>query len=255
MKFRYLAAFACALVLTLTTAAGADSLQCFELRTYKASDGKLEALQSRFRDHTLGLFERHGMTNVGYWVPQDNKNNELIYLLAYPNRAARDQAWKGFLNDPDWKAAYKASTADGKLVSKVTSIFLKPTDYSPALKISSAPTPRAFELRTYTASPGNLSHLNARFRNHTVDLFTKHGMTNFAYFNLMPNQEGAENTLVYFLAHDSKAAAKASFDSFRQDPKWKAARKESERLAGGGLTVRGGVKSVFLNPTDYSPTK
>jgi hypothetical protein len=71
----------------------------------------------------------------------------------------------------------------------------------------------------------------------------------------MEGQDGAENTLVYLLAHQSKAAAKASFDSFRQDTKWKAARKDSEEKAGGSLTTRGGVKSVFMNPTDYSQTK
>ncbi len=255
MKFRSLAFLVVVLAVTPIANLSADSLQCFELRTYTANEGKLEALHSRFRDHTVGIFESHGMTNVGYWVPQENDRNELIYLLAYPSRDARDKAWKGFFGDPAWKAAYKASVADGRLVKKVTSVFLKPTDYSPSLKIGISKKPRAFELRTYTATPGNLENLNARFRNHTVNLFQKHGMTNFAYFNLLKDQDGADNTLVYLLAHESKAAAKASFDSFRQDPKWKAARKESEKIGGGSLTARGGGKSVFLNPTNYSPTK
>ena len=231
-----------------------ESLHCFELRTYTANDGKLDALHSRFRDHTMKIFERHGMTNIGYWVPQDNSENQLIYLLGYPSRNARDEAWKGFRADEEWQAAYKASTADGRLVKKVENVFLHLTDFSPEIKIGRQATDRAFELRTYTASEGNLGHLNARFREFTVDLFEKHGMTNFAYFNLLPGQDGEDNTLVYLLAHESKPAARAAFGRFGKDPEWRAARKQSEERAGGGLTARGGVKSVFLNPTDYSQT-
>ena len=255
MKIRYTLPILVALAILAPLASTAGELQCFELRTYTANDGKLDALHSRFRDHTIEIFDRQGMTNIGYWVPQQNEKNQLIYLLGYPSRAARDTAWKAFSKDPAWRKAYKESTANGRLVKKVDSLFLKPTDFSPTIKASKADANRAFELRTYTASPDRLSNLNARFRDHTVELFSKHGMTNFAYFNLADGQEDTENTLVYLLAHQSKAAAKASFDSFRQDPKWKAARKDSEEKAGGGLTVRGGVKSIFLNPTDYSQTK
>ena len=114
-----------------------------------------------------------------------------------------------------------------------------------------------FELRTYTASPGNLDALNARFRNHTLALFTKHGMEHVGYWTPMKGQMGADNTLIYLLAHKSKEAAAASFNTFRADPDWVKAKEESEKKAGGSLTEDGmaGVKSVFLNPTDYSQTK
>ena len=112
-----------------------------------------------------------------------------------------------------------------------------------------------FELRIYTTTPGNLEALNARFRDHTVALFKKHGMTNIAYWNLMPDQEGAENTLVYLLAHSSRHAAKDSFSAFGADPEWKSALKDSEAKAGGPLTVKGGVKSLFIKATDYSPIR
>lgn len=243
------------LVATGTAPIAAEGLSCFELRTYTANEGKLEALHSRFRDHTIGIFERHGMTNIGYWVPQQNDNHQLIYLLGYPSRKARDKAWEDFFGDADWKEAYAASIANGCLVKKIESVFLSPTDYSPPIRSSITEPNRAFELRTYTATPNNLSLLDARFRDHTVDLFAKHGMTNFAYFHLTEGQEGAENTLMYLLAHKSRKAAKESFDGFRKDPKWKAAHKASEEKAGGSLTMRGGVKSVFMNPTDYSQTK
>ena len=112
-----------------------------------------------------------------------------------------------------------------------------------------------FELRTYTTPPGKLDALDARFRDHTVKLFTKHGMTNLGYWSPMKGEKGADSTLIYLLAHKSQDAAKASFAAFGKDPDWVAARKASEEKAGGSLTIKGGVKSEFLNATDYSPTK
>jgi hypothetical protein len=112
-----------------------------------------------------------------------------------------------------------------------------------------------FELRTYTTTPGNLDRLLARFRNHTTKLFAKHGMTNIAYWTLMPDQKGAENTLVYIMAHKDADAHKASFDAFRKDPTWVAAKEASEKEGGGSLTVPEGVKSVLMKATDFSPTR
>ena len=104
----------------------------FEMRTYVANDGKFADLHRRFREHTNRLFVKHGMQLVGYWTPADgpDKDNTLVYILAYPNREAREESWKAFMADPDWQAAYKASHANGPLVKKVVSQFLAPTDYS-----------------------------------------------------------------------------------------------------------------------------
>ncbi len=159
--------------------------------------------------------------------------------------------WKAFLADPDWKAAYAASTEKGKLVAKIESQFLQATDYSPELPISAEDPQRLFELRTYTTHPGKLSNINARFRDHTIDLFAKHGMTNLIYWNLMADQEGKEVTLVYLLAHQSAGSRTASFDAFRIDPAWQKARTESEK--DGKILIKGGVESVLLKPIDYSP--
>lgn len=229
----------------------------YELRVYTAAPGKLDALHARFRDHTCHLFEKHGMENVGYWVPLDNPDQKLYYLLSFPSTKERRKAWAGFMADPDWRAAWAASEKDGRLVTKVESTLLRPTDYSPPIKPSEAKQPRVFELRTYTATPGNLERLNARFRDHTITLFTKHGMEHVGYWVPEPDQKhvSADNTLIYLLAHKSKEACAASFQSFREDPDWKAARAASEKAAGGSLTTEGGVKSLLLTPTDYSPTK
>jgi hypothetical protein len=102
----------------------------FEMRTYYTLPGRLDALNARFREHTNKLFVKHGMELVGYWTPQ-GKDNTLVYILAYPNRVAREASWKAFQADPEWKAAREASEKDGKIVDKVESVFLDPTDYSP----------------------------------------------------------------------------------------------------------------------------
>jgi len=105
----------------------------YELRTYTCFEGKLEDLKKRFRDHTIRIFQRHGMESIGYWVPQDAplSQNTLVYLLRYPDRAAREKAWEDFRKDPEWIAARDASEANGKLVEKVDSVMLTATDYSP----------------------------------------------------------------------------------------------------------------------------
>lgn len=106
----------------------ADAL--YELRVYHPEPGRLDDLLARFRDHTAGLFERHGMTNVGYWTPIDPADERLIYVLSFPDSTARNAAWEGFLADPDWIAARDASEANGPLVARIESTLMSPTDFS-----------------------------------------------------------------------------------------------------------------------------
>lgn len=238
-----------------TQLAADQDRRCFEMRTYYAAPGQLDTLLARFREHTCKLFEKHGMENIGYWVPTENPDHKLIYLLAYPSREARQQAWKEFGADPAWQKARRESESKANLVAKVESRFLTATDYSPPIKPSRGTETRLFELRTYTAAPGKLDALNQRFREHTVKLFAKHGMTNIGYWTPSEKGKGAEDTLIYILAHKSKDAAEKSFKAFREDPAWIKAKGESEKAAGGSLTLGGptGVQSLFMTPTDFSP--
>ena len=105
----------------------------FEMRTYYAAPDKMDALHARFREHTCKLFAKHGITVIGFWSPADPEEakKRLVYILAFPSREARDKSWKEFQDDPDWYAAKVESEKDGKLVDKVESVFLNPTDYSP----------------------------------------------------------------------------------------------------------------------------
>jgi hypothetical protein len=231
----------------LALAAGQDA-RCYEMRTYFAAPGKLDDLNARFRDHTVKLFEKHGIANIGYWMPMDNPDNKLVYVLAFPSREAREQSWKSFGGDPAWKEVVKTTEANGRLVTKVESILMATSDFSPEIKPAKADPKRCYELRTYTASAGNLDNLLARFRNHTVKLFEKHGIKNFAYWTPVEKNQGAENTLIYLVIHDSPEAAEKSFKAFRADPNWLEARKASE--VNGSLTTN--VKSVMMRPTDYS---
>ena len=107
----------------------------YELRTYTTVEGRLDALLARFRDHTTKLFEKHGMKNVGYWIPADEprSKNTLIYLLRHESREAAKKSWDAFRKDPEWIKARTASEAGGKIVEKIESVFLTPTQFS-ALK-------------------------------------------------------------------------------------------------------------------------
>ncbi|MCI0637694.1 MAG: NIPSNAP family protein [Gemmataceae bacterium] len=105
----------------------------FEMRVYYAEPGKMDALHARFRNHTNKLFEKHGMTLIGYWSPIDAKQaqEKLIYILAYPSEAAAKKSWKDFGSDPEWKKVKAETEKNGKLVTKAESVYMNPTDYSP----------------------------------------------------------------------------------------------------------------------------
>ncbi len=225
-----------------------DDAKLYEMRIYYCEPGRLDALLTRFRDHTTKLFEKHGMTNVGYWVPVDNTDNKLVYVLSYPgDKAYRDAAWKAFGSDPVWKKAQGDSEKDGKIVAKVESVFMKETDFSFPMKVSGPAENRIFELRTYHTIPGKLPDLLARFRNHTTALFARQGMTNLNYW--LPTEK--DNLLIYMLAHKNAEAAKSSFDAFRVDPEWIKARDDSER--NGKIVEK--VESVYMKATDFSAIK
>jgi NIPSNAP len=249
-----LAMFSLALVFTTAAGRAADE-RCFELRTYYAAPGKLDALVARFRDFTCKCFEKHGMTNIGYWVPLENPDNKLVYVLAYPSREAATASWKAFMADPERQAFFKKSEENGKLIEKMDSVFMKTTDFSPEVKTCCAATPRTFQLRVYKASENHLPNLLARFRDHTCKLFEKHGITNVAYWTPTDADKGAGDTLIYIVAHKSKDDGAACFNQFRADPEWVRVKADSEKAAGGSLTVKDGVKATYLQPADFSPMK
>lgn len=112
------------------------STKVYELRVYHTYEGKLDDLLRRFREHTMQIFEKHGIHNVAYWTPTDDplKGKTLFYILAHPSREAATANWKAFRDDPEWQEVQKKSEANGKLVEEVDSTFLTLTDFSPAIR-------------------------------------------------------------------------------------------------------------------------
>ena len=102
----------------------------YELRTYTANPGKLEALEKRFKNHTMALFEKHGIRNIQYWKPEESSDT-LIYLVAHPSKLEAAINWKNFGTDPVWQEVYRESIADGRLVKDIQRVFMTETPYSP----------------------------------------------------------------------------------------------------------------------------
>ncbi len=224
--------------------------EVFELRTYKAAPGKLDALNARFRDHTVRLFKKHGIESIGYWVPTDadDSKDTLIYVIKHDSRDAAAVSWKAFLADPEWKKA-AAESGVGKLAKRPDSVYMSLTNYSPKLTETGGEEDDIFELRTYQAAEGKLGKLDARFRDHTISLFAKHGIQSIAYWHPTDEPQSAD-TLIYLIKHKSDQAAKVSWKAFGQDPDWKTAAKES---GVGKLAKR--PEAIYMKATDYSPMK
>ena len=116
----------------------------YELRIYYPNEGKLQGILKRFREHTTTLFEKHGFTNVAYWVTRPNESpsyatkltarndgkESLLYIVSFPNMESRNRSWEAFVNDPEWIRVYEESRRDGPLVREIDQIFLDPTDFS-----------------------------------------------------------------------------------------------------------------------------
>ncbi|MGC3947875.1 MAG: NIPSNAP family protein [Chryseolinea sp.] len=237
------------LFLSLSLSAQKIDKRYFELRVYHTYPGRLDALLSRFQNHTTKIFEKHGMENIGYWVPSANDNQLLYYILAYPSKEARDKSWAAFSADPEWKQVQAKSEESGKIVDSVGSVFMNVSEIMPKIKPGSGKG-RVFELRTYTCLPGRLPNLITRFKDHTTKLFEKHGMENIVYFTSI-EKDGGQPKLVYLLAHKSEADAKKSWDAFRSDPVWIEARDASEK--DGKIVEK--VESVYMTPTSFSKIK
>lgn len=102
----------------------------FELRTYTSHENRLSDVVARFKNHTTRFFERHGITNIGYWIPTDQPNT-LIYIVSHASREQAKKNWEAFQKDPEWIAAREASMANGPIVVKTQSVFMEPTEFSP----------------------------------------------------------------------------------------------------------------------------
>ena len=246
MMRRLVSRLSSAVLLGTVALTSTSQAEVFELRTYTTNKGKLPNLNARFRDHTVRLFEKHGMQSIGYWTPTD-KENTLVYVISHKSREAAKASWKAFGADPEWKKVAAESQQDGRILAKrPEAVYMISTDYSPAWKNGKADQDDVFELRVYQAAPGKLGKLDARFRDHTIGLFKKHGIASVAYWHPTDEPQSKDH-LVYIIKHDSRDAAKKSWQAFIADPAWKKAARES----GVGRLAKP-PEATYMKATDYS---
>lgn len=225
--------------------------EVYELRTYTTNKGKLDNLNARFRDHTVRLFKKHGMTSVGYWVPTDESKskNTLIYVLKHESRDAAKASWQAFLGDREWKKVAKESQKDGRILAKAPdSVFMNAADYSPKFSNDKKSDKAVFELRIYRTNKGKLKNLDARFRDNTIRIFNRFGLQSVAYWHPV-DEPDSKDTLIYILRHDSRDAAKTSWKSFGADAEWRKVAEESQK---DGRFLRERPESTYMKATDYS---
>ena len=232
------------------TRAPAREARLFELRTYHAADGKLEALHERFRSHTVRLLARHGIECVGFWIPRDNGGNNLVVLHAYPSAAARTAAWERFAIDPEWRKLRVRTEADGKLVDQIDELILAPTDFCPAVAAAADGRKRCYELRIVRGE--NPAAVANRFRDHALPLFARHGLTHVGSWTPAGGKMADGVALVSLICCDSHEAHEKAVRSFRDDPFWSTVSTASDA---GWQGLQEGGDRIVLSATDYSPMR
>jgi len=228
-----------------------DASGCvYELRTYTTNEGKLDDLHSRFRDHTVKMFEKHGMKSVGYWVPTDEEKskNTLIYILKHKSREEAMESWEEFNSDSEWRKVAKASNANGRILAKKPErVFLKATEYSPnAFAGDPENKDKICQLRIYYIKEGMRKKLDERFEKGTIRLFAKQGIESLCYFH-PAEEDKADQALYYIIRFKDENATKTAWKAFLSDPEWHEFRKPYGKPVAK-------AKTAFMKPTDYSPT-
>jgi len=197
---------------------GKQPPKIYELRIYVTNPGKLPDLHARFREHTMKLFEKHGMENVIYWTLTEDfrtetKVNTLVYLLAHKNKEAADASWQSFRADPEWQAVVAKSEENGRLTaSPPVSIYMNPTDFHPgewAVNAKSDKPARLFELRTYNDGEARVPATVGRFRDWEAQMFRDSGMETLGFWTKADN-----SAFVYLLGHKDRETADKNWPTF-----------------------------------------
>ncbi|MCR9115338.1 MAG: NIPSNAP family protein [bacterium] len=190
----------------------------------------------------------------GYWIPTDGtprQKRRFVYLLKHPSRYEAYANWIHFTNDREWQKVLDMPEFSGLLAEKPTSIFMTENDYSNMVANKVKETGGVYELRTYTCNKGKLGALNARFRDHTTELFGKHRMKNIGYWTPFDPPE-SQNRLIYLIHHESREQSDANWKWFLSDPAWQSVARESQK---GGKILAKSPDRIFLKPLNFSPLK
>jgi hypothetical protein len=224
----------------------------YELRIYAAAEGRHRDLIKRFKEHTDRIFKKHRLESIGYWIPTDGtyqQKRKVVYILKHASRYDAYKNWNAFSRDGEWEAVIDQPLFKGLLSESPTSIFMTEQAYSAAVAEAIQPPGGVFELRTYTAHPGKLDELNARFKDHTTRLFTRHGMKHVGYWTPFDEPESA-NTLIYLIHHARRAQADGNWKGFLADPEWKAVAEASQT---DGPLLAKPPERLYLKALDFSP--
>jgi hypothetical protein len=205
----------------------------YELRTYIANPGMLHRLVNRFENHTLRFFAKHEMQVVGLWLPLDNPENKLVYMLSFADQDACMKSWESFKNDPEWIAIKAESSRDGELVASLKSVFMYTLDFFP--EHLTFGENHVFELQTYKNTADNRELLRSLFGKHNMTLFQKHGIGTIQYWETS-EQDGDESKLLICLLVRSQEHIK-----------------EADEPAKNFLS--GFIKSEYLRAVSFSPLK
>lgn len=241
---------------------GSDT-RCFELRIYQSEPDKFTNLFTRLQLTSERFYPKFGIDLYASFVPVENPDGKIYMLMVFPSKEEQEKRYRSFTTNAEYRAFREQmdTNSGGRSTSRAETYFMQAADFSPAIQPTKYADPHVYELRTYRSSTNNLPLLLNRFREQTTKLFQKHGITQLAYWVTTtpvprtPIMPGSEDTLIYLLMHKSKEEAEKNYKEFREDPEWIKAKAESEKGAGGPLTITNGVMSVFLTPTPFSPLK
>jgi hypothetical protein len=206
----------------------------YELRVYFANPGMLDKLVSRFEHHTFHFFAKHKMQVVGLWLPLNNSENKLIYILSFRDQKAYEKSWEDFKNDPEWIAIKEQSSRDGELVASMKTMIMHTFDFSPDhLTLGEH---HLFELQTYKIAPNNLELLRPMLGQRDVRLFQKNQVSIIKYWEAAEQGGDKSNLLICLLVHRIQKEGQ-----------------EADKT--GNIFLPGLVTSEYLQAMSFSPLK
>lgn len=206
----------------------------YELRVYFANPGMLDRLVNRFEHHTFHFFAKHKMQVLGLWLPLNNSENKLIYILSFPDQKAYERSWEDFKNDPQWIAIKEQSSRDGELVASMKTMVMHTFDFSPDHLTPGAH--HLFELQTYKIAPNNLELLRPMLGQRDVRLFQKDQVSIIKYWEAAEQEGDRSNLLICLLVHTLQ-------------------KEGQEADKAGNIFLPGLVTSEYLQAMRFSPLK
>jgi len=246
-RFRLWCCFAAACLFGATTEAAENRYH--ELRLYTVTANKLDGVLERFRDTVEPVRRRHGITTIGYWTaPGTTNGGTFAYLMAAASKEELQKQEKAFGADAQFKEGYAASNAKhGKTVDKIAALPLG-VDVMTKFDFTTSQTPRAFDLRIYSVLPGKLDAFRARWGNHAIPIYERHGLHSVGWWVAGKKDADGNDQFVCLLAGESISAIQESIGAFHKDAEWIRVEQETE----GNGKLRSGVIAHKLLPTDFS---